>query len=139
MVREKREGEGDIIHLLIHACFIQGLSDERIKTIVKTKGSINSPTAQLVEVSLEEESAIRLERFKRNPLEQGQFANQVGKYVRSVKNERKEARIATRGCHRGHRKGHIARNCRKLPFSAGGVRATDTSGNTHRGCLVNRR
>jgi len=52
---EKREGGGDIIDLLIRACFIQGLYDERIKTMVKTKGSINSPTAQLVEVALEEE------------------------------------------------------------------------------------
>ena len=52
---EKREGGGDIKDVLIRACFIQGLYDERIKTMVKTKGSINSPTAQLVEVALEEE------------------------------------------------------------------------------------
>jgi len=48
---EKREGRGDIIDLLIRACFIQGLYDERIKTMVKTKGSINYPMAQLVEVN----------------------------------------------------------------------------------------
>jgi len=42
---EKREGGGDIIDLLIRACFIQGLYDERIKTMVKTKGTINSPMA----------------------------------------------------------------------------------------------
>jgi hypothetical protein len=34
---EKREGGGDIIDLLIRACFIQGLYDDRIKTMVKTK------------------------------------------------------------------------------------------------------
>jgi len=36
--------------------------DERIKTTIKVKGSINTPMAQLVEVVLEEESAIRSER-----------------------------------------------------------------------------
>lgn len=136
---EKREGGGDIIDLLIRACFIQGLYDERIKTMVKTKGNINSPMAQLVEVALEEESAIRSERFKRNPSEQGQFGNQRNKDVRRVKNERQEVRVATQGCHRCHRKGHIARNCGKLPLSVGEARVTDTSGNRHRGCLGNRR
>ena len=34
---EKREGGGDIIDLLIRACFIQGLYDERIKTMVRRK------------------------------------------------------------------------------------------------------
>jgi hypothetical protein len=43
---EKREGGGDITDLLIRACFIQGLYDGRIKTMVKTKGCINTPMAQ---------------------------------------------------------------------------------------------
>ena len=47
--------------------------------MVKTKGSINSPMAQLVEVALEEDSAIRSERFRRNPTEQGQMGNQKNK------------------------------------------------------------
>jgi hypothetical protein len=38
---EKRGG--DIIDLLITAYFIQGLYDERIKTMVKTNGCINTP------------------------------------------------------------------------------------------------
>jgi len=38
--REKREGEGDI-DLLIRTCFVQDLYNERVKTIVKTKGSIH--------------------------------------------------------------------------------------------------
>ena len=53
-----------IIDLLIRTCFIQGLYDEWIKTIVKMKGSINTPMAHLVEVALEKESGIRLKRFK---------------------------------------------------------------------------
>jgi len=115
--------------LLIRACFTQGLHDERIKTIVKTKGSINSPMAQLVEVALEEESAIRSERFKRNPLEQGQIGNQKNRDVHLVKRELKEIRVVTQGCHRCHKKGHIARSCGKLPLSVGEAHVTDTSGN----------
>jgi len=136
---EKREGGGDIIDLLIRACFIQGLYDERIKTVVNTKGSINSPMVQLVEVALEEESAIRSERFRRNLPELGQMGNQRNKDVHWVKNERKEVRVATQGCHRCHKKGRIARNCVKLPLSVGEARVTDTSGKRHRGCLGNRR
>jgi len=136
---EKREGGGDIIDLLIRPYFIQGLYDERIKTMVKTKGSINSPMAQLVEVALEEESAIRSKRFRRNPPEQGQMGNQKNEDVHWVKNERKKVRVVTQGCHRCHKKGHIARNCGKLPLSVGEARVTDTSGNRHRGCLGNRR
>jgi len=95
--------------------------------------------AQLVEVALEEESAIRSERFRRNPPEQGQMGNQKNKAVHWMKSERKEVRVATQGCHRCHKKGHIARNCGKLPLSDGEARVTDTSGNRHRGCLGNRR
>ena len=54
--------------------------------MVKTKGSINSPMAQLVEVVLEEDGAIRSERFKRNPPEHGQIWNQKYKEVHQVKN-----------------------------------------------------
>jgi len=82
---EKTEGGGDIIDLLIRACFIQGLYDERIKTMVKTKDSINSPMAQIVEVALEEEIAIGSKRFRRNPSEQGQIGNQKNKDVHWMK------------------------------------------------------
>jgi hypothetical protein len=34
--------------------------------MVKAKGNINTPMAQLVEVALEEESAIKSERFRKN-------------------------------------------------------------------------
>ena len=78
--KEKSESEGDI-DLLIRACFIQALYDDRIKNRVKTKGSINTPMVQLVEVALEEESAIRSERFTRNPPEKVQFGNQKNKDV----------------------------------------------------------
>jgi len=50
---EKREGDGNMIDLFIRACFIQGLYDDRIKTMVKAKGNVNTPMAQLVEVAME--------------------------------------------------------------------------------------
>ena len=52
--------------------------------------------AQLVEVELEEESAIKLERFKRNPPERGQIGNQKNKDEHRVKNERRCVVGATR-------------------------------------------
>jgi hypothetical protein len=50
---ENREGSGTVIDLFIHTCFIQGLHDDCIKTMVKAKGNVNMPMAQLVEVALE--------------------------------------------------------------------------------------
>jgi hypothetical protein len=46
--------------------------------MVKTKGSVNTPMAQLVEVALEEGSAIRSEGFKRN----NPYKVQVGEHKR---------------------------------------------------------
>ena len=93
--REKREGGVDIIDLLIRACFIQGICDERIKTMVKAKGNVNTPMAQSVEVALEEESAIRSERFRKE---------QIGKYGRTnvpkSRDEHREVRSAMVVCYR---------------------------------------
>jgi hypothetical protein len=43
VVSEKREGGGDIIDMLIRSCFVQGLYDDKIKKMVRTKGDINTP------------------------------------------------------------------------------------------------
>jgi len=156
---EKREGGGDIIDLLMRACFIQGLYDDRIKTMVKTKGSVNTAVAQLVEVALEEESAIRSERSRRNYAEQS--GNRMNKDVRKIKEERNEVRVATGGCavvgralqgdqrcYRCNRKGHRQRDCKAFLSASGKGRETDTSGterernasgNRYRGYLGNRR
>jgi hypothetical protein len=83
---EKREGV-ETIDLLIRACFIQGLYDERIKTMVKTKGCINTPMAQLVEIALEEECVIKSERFRRNYPDKGLFVNKGSKNVVKIKQE----------------------------------------------------
>ena len=52
--------------------------------MVKTKGSVNITVAQLVDVALEEECAIRSDRSKRNFSEKGQFGNQKYKDVQRV-------------------------------------------------------
>jgi len=113
----KREGGGDMTDLFIRTCFIQGLQDDRIKTMVKAKGNVNTPMAQLVEVALEEESAIRSERFKRNSSEKGQHSNQGNRYTLQKHFERREVRVATVTRYRCKRTGHIARNCKEFPDS----------------------
>ena len=87
---EKREGGSDIIDLFIRACFIQGLYGDHIKAMVKAKGNVNTPMAQIVEIALEEESAIKSERFKRNIPEKGQFGNKCIRHVPGKQNEHKE-------------------------------------------------
>jgi hypothetical protein len=112
---EKREGGGDVIDLLIRACFIQGLFDERIKTMVKTKGCINTPMAQLVEIALEEECAIKSERFKRGFPDRGTFMNhKSGRPAFRTKSEPPEIRVATLVCFRCQQEGHRASQCKNL-------------------------
>ena len=110
---EKREGGGDIIDLFIRACFIQGLHDDRIKTMVKAKGNVNTPMAQLVEVALEEESTIRSERFKRGNWEKGQQKNYGTRHTPQGNFERKGVRVALVTCYRCQKMGHVARECKE--------------------------
>jgi hypothetical protein len=112
----KREGGGDIIDLLIRACFIQGFYDERIKTMVKTKGCINTPMAQLVEIALEEECAIKSERFRRNYPDKGPFVSKGNKATMKIKQEPAEVRVATMICCRCQKEGHRANQCRNPPL-----------------------
>ena len=64
---KKGEGGGDIRDLLIRACFIQGIYDDQIKSMVKTKGNINTTMAHLVEVVLEEKVLYGQNAFTRKP------------------------------------------------------------------------
>ena len=57
-------------------------------------------SAQLVEAALEEESAIRSERFKRSTPEKGQFGKKGNRYVPRKQPEHKEVRVATVMCYR---------------------------------------
>ena len=112
---EKRGGCGDIIDLLIRACFIQGLYDERIKTMVKTKGCINTPMARLVEIALEEECAIKSERFRKQYPERGQFMQKGSRHIMKVKSEPTEVRSTTIVCYRCQQDGHRSSQCRNPP------------------------
>jgi hypothetical protein len=47
----------------------------------KTKGSNNTPMAQLVEIALEEECAIKSERFRRSYPEKWQFGSRGTKML----------------------------------------------------------
>jgi hypothetical protein len=113
---EKREGGGDTIDLLIRACFIQGLYDDRIKTMVKTKGCINTPMAQLLEIALEEECSIKSERFRKNYSEKGQLVNNWNRNIARAKQEPAHVRVATLICFRCQLEGHRANNCRNKPL-----------------------
>jgi hypothetical protein len=44
--------------------------------MVKAKRNVNTPMAQLVEVALEEESAIKSQRFRKNITEKRQLGHQ---------------------------------------------------------------
>ena len=105
------------LHLFIRACFIHGLQDDRIKTMVKAKGNVNTPMAQIVEVALEEESAIKSQRFKRNSSEKGQYGNQGNRYWPQKHFERWEVRVFTVTSYRCKRTGHTARYCKEIPDS----------------------
>jgi len=140
----KREGGGDIIDLFIPACFIQGLQDDRIKTTMKAKGNVNTPMAQLVEVALEEENAIKSERFRKNFSEKGQFGHQG---IRNAprQNEPREVRVAIVKCYRCKKLWHVSRNCREqvppsvdLGHVTGNHDSRNRSRNGQRGCLGNR-
>jgi hypothetical protein len=60
--------------------------------------------AQLVEVALEEESAIKSVRFRKNIPDKGQFRHQGIRNVPRKQNEHKEARVATAICYRCKKK-----------------------------------
>jgi hypothetical protein len=115
---EKRKGGGDMIDLFIRACFIQGLQDDRIKTMVKAKGNVNTPMTQLVEVALDEESTIRSERFKRSIPDRGQYDNQGSRHMTQKHFECKEVRVTTVTCYRCKQSGPTARNCKEFPGSS---------------------
>ena len=66
--------------------------------MVKAKGNINTHMAQIVEVALADESAIRSEMFKRSFPEKGEFGNQI-RHVPQKHLECKEVRVATTMCY----------------------------------------
>jgi hypothetical protein len=117
-----RHHEGAIAFLkyITKACFIQGLHDERIQTVVRARDEkILLPNA--VEVALEEESAILSGKYKRNVMPQKQFLfakKETGKYrtgdPRKDRKDKKPLRVHVI-CYKCQKEGHIAAECRNTP------------------------
>ena len=83
-----------------------------IKTMVKKKGCVNTPMAQLVEIALEEECAIKSERLRKQYPERGQFMQKGSRHMIKVKSEPAEVRSATFVCYRCQQEGHRSNQCR---------------------------
>lgn len=122
-----------LINHLGKACFIQGLYNERIQTIVRSRGE-SILLSQAIEISLEEESAI-LSVKERSPAtangppfrcnkcnKLGHTANRCSSSDRfPIANVK-----AVLSCFNCGREGHIAKDCRRRPMYKGGVgRDTD--------------
>ena len=110
-----------LVNHLAKACFVQGLENDRIQTIVRSKGeALLLPAA--VEVALEEESAIlsAIERGRaqnpRNPIKCencGKLGHPSAKcYLKRIREEPKGVRaLSGLNCFRCGRMGHLARDC----------------------------
>jgi hypothetical protein len=141
-----REGILDLSDRLRNICFVQGLSSDRIHTIVRSRNYQNFE--EIAETALVEESAIvsKQDRYK----SEGGTTNKCsscGKigHVSSkcYYRERREVRVnpvivkRTDGtknftCFRCGEKGHIARNCRKPPKQRENFSNGKPSGNERR-------
>jgi len=88
---EEIKGAVGLINYLSKACFIQGLHNERIQTIVRSRGE-SILLSQAIEISLEEEGAILSVREKSGP---------AGPLLR---------------CHKCGKLGHTANKCRSSEF-----------------------
>lgn len=114
--REKCAGGAETISLLMRSTFISGICDERIKTMVKARGGVHTPLAQLVEIALEEESSIKSDRFKRGDNFKFRNTNKDGR--KDNENIKKESRVnaVTVVCYNCQQTGHIAKFCKNESF-----------------------
>ena len=126
-------GAVGLINHLGKACFIQGLSNERIQTIVRSRGE-TILLSQAIEISLEEESAIlsakeRSPSAANGPPSRCNRCNKLGHAANKCTSMERPPLASVRAilsCFNCGREGHIARDCRRRPTYKGSVgRDTD--------------
>lgn len=101
---ENKRGAIELVDSLGRACFIQGLSNDRIQTIVRSRGD-DIGLAAAVELALQEESALLSMREKGiNQRPRIGRPNEIGRMNRDTKELR---------CFNCGMRGHIASKCRK--------------------------
>ena len=122
-----REGAIAFLKFISKACFIQGLHDERIQTVVRAKDErMLLPNA--VETALEEESAILSGRYKRqsvpqnknsNSRPQGNFDGDKGSGNRNFNFKRtSNSQHVNMICYRCQEEGHFSKECTGIPKCA---------------------
>jgi len=115
-------GAIDLINHLRKACFIQGLSNECIQTIVRSRGE-SILLSQAIELMLEEESAVlsvkeRSPSTANGPLLRCSRCNRMGHAANRCIDLNKFSLTSVKtvlSCFNCGHEGHVAQNCRRRP------------------------
>ena len=109
------QGAVEFLKLISKACFIQGLQDERIQTVVRARDEkMLLPNA--VEIALEEESAILSGKFKRQTfppknVSSKTHTNPSNNFGSRTQDNRRPSHVNV-VCFRCNKEGHISKECK---------------------------